>query len=67
MSGWLWFSVGMYYTVAATHNVGVFGWGLAEGLGLPQATTDVIDFDDAPRVCVLSPHRYPQLACVPRS
>ncbi len=67
-------SVGVFHTIAAsTRDCSVFGWGRAEGLGLPEAITfEVVqpgeDGDDEEReVCIMSPHRYPQLSCVPRS
>ena len=61
------------HTIAVTRGGGVFGWGAADGLGLPEAATVVVvrpgeddDEEDEEQVCIMSPHRYPQLSCVPR-
>ena len=51
----------MLHTIAVTRDGGVFGWGEADGLGLPEDAADVQDG------CVISPCRYPQLTCASRS
>ena len=72
-------SAGVMHTITATRDGGVFGWGAAKMLGIPHAATVVVvrpgEADDAKDedeervrlLIVMSPHRYPQLSCVPRS
>ena len=52
---------GISHTIAAVREGGVFGWGLVDGLGLPEAAATVPDNGD----CILSPCRYQQLSCMP--
>ena len=55
------------HTVVVTFTGSVFGWGEAEGLGLPEAAITVHDEHDGTRR-IGSPYCFPQLACVlPRS
>ena len=68
-------AAGSAHSLAVTRDGGVFGWGVADGLGLPHAQTVSVqrpdaaeedDEEDGSQLCVLSPHRYPHLACAPR-
>ena len=51
---------GLHHTIAVTRDGGVFGWGKADRLGLPEAAAAVPDDGD----CVLTPCRYQQLLCM---
>jgi hypothetical protein len=65
-----------FHTGAVTRYGSVFGWGRAEGLGLPEASIIVFsgsdDEDDEDgkeddSICAMLPCRYPQLSCKPPS
>ena len=58
---------GSYHTIAVTRDGGVFGWGRAEGLGLPEAAPITTGVNAAGVRLVTSLFRFPQLSCVPRS
>jgi alpha-tubulin suppressor-like RCC1 family protein len=52
-----------HHTIVVTRGGSVFGWGRAEGLGLPKAATTEQDGE-----CRISSCRYPpKLSCVPHS
>ena len=53
---------GEFHAIAVGRDGGVFGWGYAEGLGLPEAAADKLNDGEA---CVYSPRRYHQLSCLP--
>ena len=53
---------GFAHTVAVTRGGSVFAWGKKEGLGLQDNADGSEDVNGV--VCIWSPCRYPQLACV---
>ena len=52
---------GIRHTIAVVRDGGVFGWGHAKGLGLPEADAAVPDDGE----CVFTPCRYSELSCLP--
>jgi len=60
-------SAGLDHTLAVTRDGGVFGWGRAGWLGLPDTHTAAMHNEDDAIFLLLSPRRYTQMSCVPRS
>jgi alpha-tubulin suppressor-like RCC1 family protein len=53
---------GERHAVAVVRGGGVFGWGYAGGLGMPEAAANM-RYDGVE--CVFSPSRYQKLSCMP--